>query len=133
MHPLDHLATTLAHQDVAQAQREALIDLVVWAMYVDGAIKHEENEQLDEVVEQLSASTMISMESYLYTAIARVRDLWNVSERQARFLESIRERLGDDDMRETAYALCEAVVRADGELADAEQAFLRQVRRQFAL
>jgi uncharacterized tellurite resistance protein B-like protein len=76
---------------------------------------------------------MIPMRTYLYTAIARVRDLWNVSDRRERFLEGISDRLGDDAMRQTAYALCEAVVRADGELAEAEQAFLRQVRRQFGV
>ena len=57
MNPIDELATILAKQDVAQSQREALIDLVVWAMYVDGRIDYEENEQIDQVIEQLSSAT----------------------------------------------------------------------------
>ena len=60
MNPIDELATILAKQDVAQTQREALIDLVVWAMYVDGRIDYEENEQIDEVIEQLSTARIVA-------------------------------------------------------------------------
>ena len=133
MNPIDELATILANQDVAQTQREALIDLVVWAMYIDGRIQYEENEQIDEVVEQLSASTLLPMRPYLYSAIAKIRDAWNDPARAERVLEDINNRLGNDEMRHAAYALCETVTRADGELADAEQAFLEQLQRQFGL
>ena len=132
MNPIDDLATILAHQDVAQTQREALIDLVVWAMYVDGRIDYEENEQIDEVIEQLSTATL-PIRSYLYTAIAKIRDAWNDPDRAEGILGDIDTRLGTDEMRRTAYALCETVTRADDHLIGPELAFLERVRHQFGL
>ena len=133
MNPIDDLATILSNQEVAQSQREALVDIVVWAMYVDGSIKHEENVQIDEVVTQLSATTAIPLTQYLPTAIAKIRDVWTTSDKSDQLLATINERLATQEMRNTAYALCEAVTRADDELADAEQAFLARLRNQLGL
>ena len=132
MNPIEELATILAQQDVAQTQREALIDLVVWAMYVDGRIDYEENEQIDEVIEQLDTATL-PIRAYLYTAIAKIRDAWNNPNRAERILNDIDTRLGNDEMRHAAYALCEAVTRADDELVGPEVAFLERLQRQFGL
>ena len=132
MNPIDELASILAKQDVAQSQREALIDLVVWAMYVDGRIDYEENEQIDEVIEQLDSATL-PIRAYLYTAIAKIRDAWNHPDRADRVLADIDTRLGNDAMRRTAYALCETVTRADDQLVGPELEFLERVRHQFGL
>ena len=132
MNPINELTTILAKQDVAQSQREAVIDLVVWAMYVDGRIDYEENEQLDEVIEQLSSATH-PIRGYLYTAIAKIRDAWYDPDLAEGALADIDTRLGTDEMRRTAYALCETVTRADDQLVGPELAFLERVRHQFGL
>ena len=132
MNPIEELATILEHQDVTQTQREALIDLIVWAMYVDGRIDYEENEQIDEVIDQLSTATL-PIRSYLYTAIAKIRDAWNDPDRAERILSDIDTRLGTDAIRRIAYALCESVTRADDQLIGPELAFLERVRHQFGL
>ena len=133
MNPIEELATILENQNVAQSQREALIDLVVWAMYVDGRIDYEENEQIDEVIEQLSTSSKIPIRSYLYTAIAKIRDAWNDADRAERTLNDIDTRLGTDELRHAAYALCEAVTHADDQLAGPEVVFLERLQQQFGL
>ena len=133
MNPFDDLIPILTRRDLTQAQREALVDLVVWAMYVDGTIKHEENEQLDAVLKQLSTAAPIPMDRYLYTALAKIRDAWSDPERSERILTNIDARLETAEIRRTAYALCEAVTEADGELATTEATFLERVRRQFGL
>lgn len=133
MNPIKDLGTILSSQKVAQAQREAMVDIAVWAMYVDGTIKYQENARVDEVVEQLSTSTAIPLSQYLPTAISKIRDVWMDPSKSERILEEISNRLGSDEMRRTAYALCETVTHADDELAEAEQAFLERVRRQFGL
>lgn len=133
MDPIKELATILSSQKVAQAQREALVDIIVWAMYVDGSIKHEENVQVDEVVDHLSTATPLPLSQYLPTAIAKIRDVWMDSDKSEHLLEDINKRLGTTDMRRTAYALCEAVTHADDELVDTEQAFLTQIREKLGL
>lgn len=131
--PLDHLAQTLTAQAATQPQREALMDLAVWAMYADGRIQHEENEQLDAVVDHLSAGTVLPLRSYLYQAIAKVRDAWNDPERSEKLLDDIDRRLGAQPLRQAAYALCEAISHADSDLAAAEHSFLNRVRDRFHL
>ena len=133
MNPLDHLATTLANEEITQAQREALIDIAVWAMYVDGAIKHEENEQVDEVIQSLDNAAAIPLSQYLYTSIAKVRKGWNDQEGSEVLLKNISDRLESPEMKRTAFALCEGVTHADDDLADTEQAFLDRVRQHFDL
>jgi len=133
MNPFDDLIPILTRRDLTQAQREALVDLVVWAMYVDGTIKHEENEQLDAVIRQLSTAAPIPLDRYLYTAIATIRDAWHDPARSERILAHIDTRLATPEIRHTAYALCQAVTQADGELATTEASFLERVRRQFGL
>ena len=131
--PLDHLAQTLAAHDADQPQREALMDLAVWAIYADGRIQHEENEQLDAVVEQLSVGTLMPLRSYLNQAIAKVRDAWNDAERAETLLDDIYRRLGSQPLRQTAYDLCESLSHADSDLADTEQVFLQRIHDRFGL
>lgn len=129
MNPFDDLSAVLKAQDVTQAQREALIDLVVCTMYIDGTIRYEENEQLDEVVARLDLDAEAPLTLYLYKAIARLRDFWHDTEQIDALLAEHAARLDSPALRQTAFALCEAVAQSDDELAEEEGDFLGRLRR----
>ena len=129
MNPFEELSAVLAEQDVSQAQRETLIDLVVCTMYVDGAIRYEENEQLDEVVARLDLDAESPLTLYLYKSIARLRDFWNDPEAVDAMLREQTPRLDTPALRHMAFALCESIACADEELAEAEGDFLSRLRR----
>jgi tellurite resistance protein len=133
MNRFDNLSDVLEKQDVSQTQAEAFVDLAVWTMYVDGAIKYQENDQVDEVLNRLNAVVDMPLTPYLNKSIATFRDVWHDETQAERALTDIAARLGNDTLRRAAYDLSEAMARADGDLAEEEQAFLDQVRQYFGL
>jgi tellurite resistance protein len=133
MNPFDNFSDVLAKNDVSQTQSEAFVDLMVWAMYVDGAIKYQENAQVDEVIKRLNAVADMPLTPYLNQSIATFRDVWHDASQAERAMTDIAARLGNDTLRQAAYDLSEAMARADGELVEEEQAFLDQVRQYFGL
>ena len=133
MNPFDELSAVLKQQDVTQTQREALIDLVVCTMYIDGAIRYEENEQLDEVVARLDLDAEAPLTLYLYKAIAHLRDLWHDAEQTDALMAEHAARLDTPALRHAAFSLCEAVARSDDDLAAAEGDFLGRLRRHLQL
>jgi tellurite resistance protein len=133
MNPFDNLSDVLDKEDLSQSQSEAFVDLAVWTMYVDGAIKYQENDQVDEVIKRLNAVAEMPLTPYLNQSIATFRDVWHDETQAERALTDIAARLGNDTLRRAAYDLSEAMARADGELAEEEQAFLDQVRQHFGL
>lgn len=133
MNPFDNLSEILGKNDVSQTQGQAFVDLMVWTMYVDGAIKYQENAQVDEVIKRLNAAVDMPLTPYLNQSISTFRDVWHDASQAERAMSDIAARLGNDTLRQAAYDLSEAMAKADGELAEEEQAFLDQVRQYFGL
>ena len=97
-----------------QPQREALIDLLVFAMYIDNHLSLAEERVLDEQKESLAWAGDRSVEAYVDHATSRIRELRGSEEGRANLLDYIRERLGDFEERERAWFVCESLLSADG-------------------
>lgn len=117
---------------MTQEQRESLIDLLVLAMYVDNQLSLSEDAVLKAQIDQFAWQGNMSVEAYVNSAIARIRDLRSSEHFVNELLKSVSERLGDYEIRLTAAGICERLLAADGK-ADSEKEFLDKVKNELQI
>ena len=117
----------------SQQEREAVIDLLVMTMYADRFIDEAENDAIDRVAENIEGDAARPLVQYLNASIAKVRETLGHREQHDALLRDISERLNTDRMRKLAYDASRAVARADDEMADEEEQFLRTVKGVFGM
>ncbi|WOO40043.1 hypothetical protein [Rubellicoccus peritrichatus] len=115
-----------------QDQRESLIDLLVLAMYVDNKLSLSEDAVLKAQIDQFSWEGPMSVDDYVNSAIARIRDMRSSEHFVNELLKSINERLGDYDVRLTAAGICERLLSADGK-ETSEKEFLNKVKTELQI
>jgi hypothetical protein len=118
---------------VSQPQREALIDLLLWTMYVDKRLALPEGERIDQVPEELSWEAVTPFPQYLNARVARVREVLSDAQQDEALMDEIYARLGTDAMRRRAFDACADLAQVDGQVADEEARFLERVRVRFGL
>ena len=120
--------TRIEGAGVTQPQREALLDILIVALYADGLISAEENAQLDSVIASLKWENPLQRRQYLGLAYARIRSaLDRGGAGRPALLAGIATRLKDPGMRRQAQRLAADLVEADGPATDSEKAFLAEV------
>ena len=118
---------------VEQAQREALLDLLVWAMYADRHLALPERKAIRQHAEDMDWDSPTDPATYLDEAVVRLRELLGDDAAEATHLRSISVRLGTPDMRLLSYRACQELTAADGERRPEEEAFLARVANQFGI
>jgi uncharacterized tellurite resistance protein B-like protein len=121
-----------AAQQRDQAQREALIDLLVWTMFADRHVASVEAQQIRKEAEGLEWDGHRSIDRFIDGSVKRVRDVLGSETAEAAYLDDIHHRLADADMRLRALAACEELIGIDGDRAEAELAHLERVKSRFA-
>ncbi len=114
--------------DAAQQEREALVDLLVWTMFVDRHVARAERSYLAEQGRGLKWEGVYELDLYIDASTRRVRDALGSETAEAAYLEHIVARLGDEQARARALEACQALAEADGDLAPAEEAHLERLR-----
>lgn len=117
--------------DLVQQQREALIDLLIWTMLVDGHSELEEQEHLASLIDQLHWDSPLQVNQYLGMAYSRVRSALSPGESQP-LLASIRQRLQEPAIRQRAYRFACDLAESDGDRSPEELRFLQEIERAFA-
>ena len=130
---LQRFVGSLGSLQGAQAQREAMVDLLLWSMYADRRIALPENDHLDQLPESLPWDAVTPFSVYVGAALARVRDVLSDPVLADRFLDDIYERLGTGDMRRRAHEASVHLAQVDGQVAEEEALFLDRIRTRFGL
>ena len=133
---LERLRNLFGKVDAAaltQPQREALIDLLLWTMYVDRMLALSENDRIDQLPEELSWESVTPFPTYLNASFARVREVLSDEDEARKLLDDIYARLGTDAARRRAYDACLDLADIDGQVAEEERRFLEGVRMRFGL
>ncbi|MEO1088616.1 MAG: hypothetical protein AAFY88_30650 [Acidobacteriota bacterium] len=120
-------------EDDAQPAREALVDLLVWTMFVDRHLALAEHEHLDELTSGLAWSSIVGLRDFFSESVARARGVLDDSAAMEDYLRSIAERLGDQTARRNAAIASEHMMGADGKMRPEEVAHLRAVEKAFGL
>lgn len=113
----------------AQTQREALLDLLVWTMYVDHHLALTEREKIEQDAESMPWAGNISLGDFLDSAIVRARDVLAGKRTGDEYLKDISERLGDQKTRQQSFRACEELVSVDGRLTEEEARHLKTIQK----
>jgi uncharacterized tellurite resistance protein B-like protein len=111
------------HTSLTQSQREAIIDLLLYAMYEDRRVALQEDEFIDAHAATLGWQSPTAVVTYVKMATARVRSARATAEGKAHFLDQTTHQLDTDAARQTAIDLCHALLTADANESEAESVF----------
>ena len=112
-----------------QAQREALIDLLVWTMFVDRHVAAVEEAQIRKEAAGLPWEGARSLERFIDASVRRARDVLGSQDAEAAYLDDICDRLADATARKEALVACETLIGIDGDRAASELAHLERVAK----
>ncbi len=118
---------------LTQTQREALLDLLVWMIFVDHLIAAPEEEQIRQQMQRLAWEGARPLEIYFNSAISRTRELLDKPPAQKDYLEGIALRLGTAEVKQRALQACQEMAAIDGDVAEAEAQLLDKIRSCFDL
>lgn len=111
-----------------QAEREALIDVILLAMYADNHLAIEEQEFFEAQKGRLNWNSQVDPELFVHDQTAKVRRAHEDPEAREQMLHSIRERLYSEKSVRHAYDICKEMLLSDGIQTDDETIFLETVR-----
>ncbi|PIE25314.1 MAG: hypothetical protein CSA62_01370 [Planctomycetota bacterium] len=120
-----------AAQQRDQAQGEALIDLLVWTMFVDRHVASVEAQQIRKEAEDLHWDGHHSLDRFIDNSVKRVRDILGSETAEEAYLDDIYLRLANAGMRLRALTACEELIGVDGDRAEAEFAHLERIKMRF--
>ena len=127
------LTQNAPEDEQAQPAREALVDLLVWTMFVDRHLSLAEHEKLDELTDGLTWTATIGLPEFFGESVARAREAIESEESGAAYLATITDRLGERETRRQAIVASEQMMGADGKLTPEEVAHLLAVSKAFGL
>ena len=113
--------------DLSQKEREAVIDLALWAMYVDGSLKLEETAAIYALESDAPWESGIPLGQYVRSSLPLVRDALSVTGARERLLDGIADRLRSSRARKLAYAAAREMVGVDGTVGGREAEWLSSV------
>jgi hypothetical protein len=124
---------TKAPSICTQEQREALLDLLVWTMFVDRHIAAPEQAQIEREARGLPWEGYNPVELFLDASVRRIRDALGSASAEEAYLCDIATRLGDGEARQRAFRAAQEMAGIDGNLAEKELEFLERVRASLGL
>lgn len=116
---------------LTQGQREAIVDLLNYCTFVDHDISVSEELVIDNLESQLDWDPNQDFDYYVDKSIAFAREASEAKDEDF-FLKQVRGRLETPKSRETAVALCEKLIKADGRATPNESAVLVAIRKALA-
>ncbi len=133
----ERLTRVLAHEPMnseawSQPQREALMDLVLLGMYVDGKVSTQEIELLGKSIDHLTDETGMDWDAYAADALKKMYSFDGKPEERHLFVQRIGERLGDEEKRRLALQELNTMLEIDGRVP-VEKTFLEEVKAVFLL
>jgi uncharacterized tellurite resistance protein B-like protein len=119
---------------LAQAQREAMVDVLLYCMYADNRLALKEDRILADAVGQFSWDPKVSYDAYAARSIANARALKESESpaTRAEFLSSVAARLETRAAKLRTLGLCRKIFQADGDVSAAEQELLRDLQKHLA-
>ena len=113
--------------DLSQKEREAVVDLALWAMYVDGSLKLEETTAIYTLENEASWESGIPLGQYVRSSLPLVRDALSDSAARERLLGGIADRLRTSRARSLAFAAAREMIGVDGTVGGREAEWLSSV------
>ena len=114
-----------------QSQREAVIDLLLLAIYADNHISLDENQVLEDSIDSLGWNSGTGLSMYINDATTRVRNAQNDEASTNEFIDTIATRLDSQRSKDKALSLLVELFDSDG-TSVAEESFYTQLQSKLA-
>lgn len=119
------------HPAIEQPEREAIIDLLLLAIYVDGHLSLAESSEFDSAADSLGWDSSTGPSIYISTATDRARNARSSEDSVSEFIAFAAQRLTSAGSKERALVLLNRLFTSDGK-TETEKAFFKQVEAAFA-
>ena len=106
-----------------QAEREALLEIILLSTYADNHIDLSEKKVMELKIQSLSWDSVTPVENFINEKISTIRNAINHESFKKEILTSIQDRLVSDKSKKSAYAFCEKILMADGTKTQEESDF----------
>ena len=116
-----------------QSQREAVLDLMIYASYADKKISLGEQDLLAKVKDQFGWESSTAPDTYINVTTAKIRGVLASVPEKAKFLAAIAQRLGTVDAKKAAYALVGDLFAADKQQPTSERNLAVEIKRAFGV
>ena len=113
---------------LTQPQREAIVDLLNYCMYVDNLIYLAEDRLITDTVAKFNWDPKIPFDQFDARSTSNARNARESQVYRDQFLASIRDRLGTAAVKGQALDLCQQLFVADGAQSEEEDAVLQNLR-----
>jgi len=110
-----------------QVQREALFDLAILFVEIDGIETPQEQDFIDQWVDKASWDSHLSKAQYREQAVARAKEALQ-TDHIDNYIKQKAAYLSHSSIKDQAVALVEDIVVADGELAEVEANAVKLLR-----
>ena len=124
---LFHIGAEESSDELNQDQREAIVDLLLLAMYADNKLTFKEDEFFKAETHRFAWDSVLTLDNYIDDATVKVRNALQAAMDRKEFLASIAARLSDPNVRDRALELCERLLICDEEGRDQEVVFFREI------
>lgn len=111
-----------------QLQRQALLELIVLFVHIDGVVTEEETRFMHQWVADIPWSGEVDRDVYLSETEEKVENAILLGEVDDYIAHRARQ-LIDQSIKDQALELAEAISHADGELAEQEAKAIEQLRQ----
>lgn len=119
-------ARSASQPELEQAEREAIVDLLLLAMYVDGHVSLSESQEFDAATDAMGWASTTAPSVYFSTATDRARSASSSEDSTAQLIQYVSERLQSVDARARAMDLLNRLFLSDGR-TEKEKDFFKQV------
>lgn len=116
-----------------QAQREAMIDLLVLATYSDDLVDSNEDRALEKVTERFNWRSSLSIGEYIIASATKSKEVRASEDKNDHYIHDIGFRLGSKKQKYQALRLCNRLLYSDSDLHGTEVQFLQRVSKIFDL
>jgi uncharacterized tellurite resistance protein B-like protein len=109
---------------LSQSDLDAVIKLMIVAMYSDRTVTAEENDRINAFMDKLGLTNDLQRRVKLPTLIAEVRRDIRPGGDNSAYVKQVASGISSADARLLAAGACNDVIRADGVVSDGERAIL---------
>ena len=115
---------------LTQPQREAIVDLLNYCTYADNSVMLAEDRLITDTVAKFNWDPKAApFDQFDARSVGNARNARESQVYRAKFLASIKDRLGTAEVKGQALDLCKELFIADGAFADEEDEVFQDLRK----
>src|SRR6185369_6809006 len=118
---------------LTEQQRQALLDLLILAMYSDGHLDLVEDARLERLLETMGVATEYDRGRLLDASVTRLRDYSQNAELARKRAVELARSFTDPEQRRGLYQILEQQISSDNTVVPAEHEFLSAIRQALQL